>query len=161
MSMNADHVIGVDPGGTTGLAYWVAPTNPDAGRSPFEGEPVERKNKDQMLEDIGGWCQRLGSGLVVVCESYTITARTAKLSQQLDPLKIIGVLEFFEHMYGTRLVLQKPADAKRFSTDARLKAADMWKPTTGGHANDAQRHLFMYLVKHGKINIGEVDARRT
>ena len=152
-----NHIIAVDPGGTTGLAYW---SHPDR-QTQFKDEPVERKHKDQMLEDIGGWSQCLGGSLTVVCETYTITARTAKLSQQTDALKIIGVLEFFEHMYGIRLVMQKPADAKRFSTDARLKAADMWMPTTGGHANDAQRHLFMYLVKHGKINIGEIDARRT
>ena len=63
--------------------------------------------------------------------------------------------------FSIRLVMQSPSDAKRFSTNQRLKAADMWMPTKGGHANDAQRHLFMYLVKHGLVNIGEIDARRT
>lgn len=157
MTFEGTHILAVDPGGTTGLAYWAR----DGETYRFEGEPGERQHKDQMLEDIQGWAHRFGHGLTIVCETYTITARTAKLSQQLDPLKIIGTLEYFVHMLSCRLVMQTPADAKRFSTDARLKAAGMWHPTKGGHANDANRHLFMYLVKHGLINIGEVDARRT
>lgn len=157
MTFEGTRIIAVDPGGTTGLAFW---SHPDC-QTPFKDEPRERQHKDQMLEDIGGWSQRLGGSLTVVCEKYTITSRTAKLSQQTDALKIIGVLEYFQHLYGIRVVMQTPADAKRFSTDARLKAADLWHPTKGGHANDACRHLFMYMVKHGLINIGEVDARRT
>jgi len=157
MTITADYVVAIDPGGTTGLAYW----HRDGAAPIFHAEPYERRERNQMLEDIGGWAQRHNENLIIVCETYTITQRTAKLSQQHDPLKVIGVVEYFEHLYGSRVVLQKPGDAKRFSTDARLRAAGLWHPTTGGHANDAARHLFMYLVKHGEINIGEVDARRT
>ncbi len=149
-------IIAVDPGGTTGLAFWTEP-----GEYPhFEQVRRERQIRLEMLEDIRTWAAELGSDLTIVCETYTITQRTSKLSQQTDALKIIGVLEYFAHVYGPRIVMQSPADAKRFATDARLKAAGMWTPTKGGHANDANRHLFVYLVKHGLLNIGEIDARR-
>ena len=43
--------------------------------------------------------------------------------------------------------------AKSFATDAKLKALDWYERTKDGHANDAARHLVVYLVKSPHRNI--------
>ncbi len=152
--MTPDLVIAVDPGGTTGLSFWSPPgllTVPD-----LSSEPRQREFWPQMVEDITGWCRHIPH-VVIVCETFKITNATVKLSQQTDALEIIGALKFVAHLYNPGpVVMQTPADAKRFSSDARLKAAGFWRPGEG-HANDASRHLLLWLAKNRLIDILEVD----
>ena len=95
---------------------------------------------------------------VIVCEDFRITMQTAKKSAQPDALKIIGALDYLAFRDGAKFVLQTPADAKRFATDDRLRKAGLWTPGRR-HANDAARHLFLYLCKKGLLNAAEVDQR--
>lgn len=93
----------------------------------------------------------------VVCESFTITQRTLKVGRQPASLEIIGTARYLCEKYGALFVLQTPADAKRFATDKRIKAANLWKATSGGHANDAGRHMLLRLAKLGKVKVTELD----
>ena len=130
-------VIAFDPGGTTGVAVYHHGL--DAVRS-FQIEGGR--------EGFWEWARNHGitHGGPVVCEDYIINAGTASKSQQTDPLRIAGYLEGLCRMAGTEFVLQTPAQAKRFASDDKLKHLGWWNPTTGGHANDAARHLLTYMV---------------
>lgn len=91
----------------------------------------------------------------IVCEAFVINSSTAKNSQAPWSLEGIGVLRFLARRHGAELVepLQLAVEAKRFSTNARLKARGWYQPTKGGHVNDALRHLYLYLVKEGRLEV--------
>lgn len=88
----------------------------------------------------------------VFCEDFIITPQTAKKSRQTDPLDGIGALKFLARKYDLALIMQTPAKAKAFATDDKLKALGWYRPTKGGHANDAARHLMVGLVGQKLIN---------
>lgn len=133
-------VVAVDPGGTTGLALWA----PGLGLSLLEKDP----------EAAVDWLHLLAEGdkKTFVVERYIITPATAKMSQQHDALEIIGVIKFLARKYGHALVMQKPAEAKGYSTDQKLKNVGWYQPGKP-HARDASRHLLLYLSRVGIIDL--------
>jgi hypothetical protein len=94
--------------------------------------------------------------LRVTCEKFDVTQRT--MGKGADAHWAIGqsyVLAFACRRFGAEFVLPqpKPAEAKSFSTDAKLRAMGWYTPTRGGHVNDAKRHLLLYLVKAGLADL--------
>lgn len=152
--MTYDIIMAVDPGGTTGVAYWYTDTGQHVG-----GELKGRGNF--MMSAKVFLDTHADQRILVVMEAFIITARTLKVTREYDALYIIGALE--DRCSDYPLVdfakLQSASDAKNFVSDDRLKKAGMWKKTTGGHANDASRHLFLQMAKLGLINPTEVDRR--
>lgn len=147
-------VVAVDPGKTSGLAFW--------GSSPLAKhciatEPRQRDNWLQMVEDIYGWLKTEGVGAVVVYEGFRINAGRGAKSAQPFSLEAIGAMKFCAWLCGAAVAEQRPADAKRFATDTRLRKAGMWHGAANDHANDAERHLFLWLCKHGYLSVTEVD----
>jgi len=63
----------------------------------------------------------------------------------------IGAMRLIADHGGVQFVRQTPAQAKSFATDDKLRKLGWFSPTPGGHANDATRHLLVYLagIKHG------------
>ncbi len=99
---------------------------------------------DETLREYGG------DDVDVVLERFTITQQTAKNSQQQWSIEIIGMARLLAVAHGAgEITLQSPADAKRFSTNARLKALDFWHVGGGGHALDALRHAVLRLTNTG------------
>lgn len=88
----------------------------------------------------------------IVCEDFIYTAQTAKKTRQTYSTESIGVLRFLSYKHDLSFTLQAPVDAKKFSTNDKLKAMDWYTPTKGGHANDAARHLLLYGVKRSLID---------
>lgn len=134
-------VIGVDPGGTTGLAVW----SPGLKLHLVELTP----------DDAVDWMSEVAQGATkkhFVVERYTITPATAKMSQQHDALEIIGALKFLVRKYGHTLSMQTPAEAKGYSTDQKLKNIG-WYQAGKPHARDASRHVLLYLSKAGIIDL--------
>lgn len=126
--------IGIDPGDMTG---WARMINGDfaSGQLP--------------LNEVLDWVfigLETGIRPVIFCEDFIITPQTAKKSRQTSALDGIGALKWMGHKFEVDVVMQTPAAAKSFSTDEKLKAIDWYKPTKGGHANDAARHLMLGLV---------------
>jgi hypothetical protein len=144
--MTTDNIIAVDPGGTTGYVIWRG--YPTFGQCDNQLAFVDMCY-NHMLDNPGG---------TIVIESYLITARTAKLTQQHEPLEIIGALRYLASRCAWNFVMQKPAEAKRFCDDDRLRKMG-WFGKGARHSNDAARHLFLYLVKQGEINPVAVDQR--
>jgi len=129
-----DHVIAIDPGKTTGFAYW------------YGSEVVADQEPDQVE-----FCTRLERYLeircpgVVVIERFVINVKTVGNSQAPWSLELIGVARYLAAKHNCEFVIQTPADAKRFMSDERLKNLGWWQKGKV-HANDALRHLGLYLV---------------
>lgn len=99
---------------------------------------------DETLREHGG------SDVDVVLERFTITQQTAKNSQQQWSIEIIGMCRLLALAHGAgEINLQSPADAKRFSTNPRLKQLGFWHVGGGGHALDAIRHGVLWFTRHG------------
>ena len=136
-------VVAVDPGGTTGIALW----SPHLGLSMRELNPAA-----EAVDWLANVLDSSNPRRHVVVERYIITPATAKMSQQHDALEIIGALKFLCRKYGHTLTMQTPAEAKAFSTDAKLKNVGWYQPGQG-HARDASRHALLFLAKQGIIDL--------
>ena len=144
-------VVGVDPGLTTGIATW---TQAHGMHGLKELAPA--LNAMDWLDCL----TRTGHKKVFVIEKYIITPKTAQLSQQHDPLEIIGCLRWMCHDRGHEFVMQSPSEAKAFSTDAKLKAVGWYQPGQG-HARDASRHALLYLAKNGFIDLATLKGDKS
>lgn len=135
------NILAFDPGGTTGYAV--------AGERFYAGE-LHGDFETQALA-MSELFYKYTPGFVV-CETYTITQRTAHLSQQPEALMLIGMVRWFVSRTEATLTMQKPSVAKSFATDAKLREMTWFSPTTGGHANDATRHLLTWMASNGKLD---------
>lgn len=129
--------VAIDPGLVTGIAVYHWPKGHFASEQ-VEGRFDLYKRLNMMMES--------GFQMEFVAERFTITAQTAQKSPQYDALYIIGHVEAVCYASGIPFALQTPTQAKAFSTDEKLKRLGWYKPTIGGHANDAARHMLRWLV---------------
>lgn len=129
-------ILAVDPGGTSGWAWWNSATHQF-----HSGETAD-------------WLDWMDSGMpdydIIVIEKYTITVKTAKLTQQTDALRFTGALEYNSYPYH-EVIITTPAEAKSFSTDKKLQRMGWYRPGKG-HANDAARHLLLTAVRRGLLD---------
>ena len=139
----AEHsfVLAVDPGGHTGLAWLL---DRQFGSDVVPGGRFGFRT--WFTKAIG----EIATPLVVVCEDFIITSATARKTAQPDPYRIIGWLELWCDQHAVPFVLQTPAQAKGFGTDAKLKHLGWYCTGNGGHDNDAARHLLTYLAVKAK-----------
>lgn len=139
-------IVALDPGKVTGLAT-LRPE--DVGRPGF----FESWQTDTW--DAVAWVElRVAHVEAVICEDYIITMQTLKKTRGENwSLESLGALRYMCRKADKPLVVQAPADAKKFSTDTKLKTAKMWHPTPGGHANDAARHLMLYLARTERLGL--------
>lgn len=129
-------VLGIDPGGATGLCTY----DTDSPLTPalMEVGPGVR--------GFVGWWQsseRFAHYDAVVCESFRLDDRTKK--PDLTPVEIIGFLKGV----GVPVIFQTPGQAKSLITNAVLKRAGLYPKrgsVGGGHTTDALRHALYYLV---------------
>lgn len=137
------YVLAIDPGLTSGVSL-------------VQREPLTLLKSDELewaatarfvdtaLREFGG------ENVDVVLERFTITQQTAKNSQQTWSLEIIGMCRLLSLAHGAgQITLQSPADAKRFSTNPRLKSLGLWHVGGGGHALDSLRHVVLRLTRTG------------
>ncbi len=142
-------IISVDPGKTTGWAIRIGEEEPQSGQLPWY----------DFLDWIDAYIQAAVQNrfdVTIVCESFIITPQTIKKSRQHWSLEAIGCLKYWSVKYLRKeLVLQSPSDGKSFSTDDKLKNLKWYKPGNV-HANDALRHLLLYLVTKNQIDLSSV-----
>ena len=91
---------------------------------------------------------------LVVAESFV--PRPGVKTWQPDAIEVVGALRYMCYSQDITFELQSATNAKKFSTDAKLKRLEWYIPTTGGHANDALRHLLLAMVKHDQINLSRI-----
>ena len=139
-------VLAVDPGKMTGLALWI-------------GDEVNVATQGELHKAMS-WCESVIElyaplGLHVVVEAFVITRKTLQLKNDHTAIAGIEICRFLCHKHNAYFVLpmQKPSDAKNFATDKMLKTIGWYKPSPGGHVNDALRHLLLYLVRSGRQDL--------
>lgn len=134
-----DHsfILAVDPGGNTGLAWLV---------DEEFGSQVVGDGRFGFHKWFLGAVDKVATPSVIVCEDFIITSATARKSAQPDPYRIIGWLELWCYQHNVPFVLQTPSQGKGFGTDAKLKHFGWYRTGSGGHDNDAARHLLTYLA---------------
>lgn len=128
--------ISLDPGGTTGYAFFEYEEDSeavvlDAGQIP------------NGLTGFIDWFGKLPTFAfdAVICESFTL--RTGVKFPDLSPVYIIGALEAYEDASDRKPVYQPPT-SKPLCDDDVLKKLGIYIPGKG-HANDALRHGIIYL----------------
>lgn len=139
-----DLLIAVDPGGTVGLAAWTPTGKIEAS----ERDPMT--SLDQIYDALGVLTSSNPKARPeIVAERFTIDQRTLRLTRggSHDALDVLGGLRWIAHSYGIPLELQGVAEVKNLVPDTRLRALGLHKPTPGGHANDALRHLVYRLAR--------------
>lgn len=134
------YILGIDPGLATGWGL-IDCIDPD---TPVVMESLEL-TVEEFFDKIEETIKTYGSDLVIVVENFLITERTGKLTQQPFSLWLIGVCMYLGYKYDVEIVLQKPAE-KPFATNERLRVVGFWHVGAEGHANDAFRHLMIYLA---------------
>lgn len=143
------YVLGIDPGGTTGIVLLEMPYD----------APAQVKFLGEVPEGLDGFLNWWDDSLrgyehdQVVCESFELDGRTPK--PDLTPKEIIGALKVLcrppRHKETTRrLVFQTNTQGKHLMTNEVLKRAGYYPKrgeVKGGHSTDALRHALTYVVK--------------
>lgn len=138
-----DAVIAVDPGLKSGVSLMI---DREWGGS-FIMDVYE---VEEFMEE---WMVSLRGQMTTICESFIINARTAKVTQAPWSLEIIGCLRYMSQKFcGRDLVMQRPMEAKGFSTNEKLKTLGWYQKGTAGHDNDASRHLLLYAVRNDLLS---------
>lgn len=138
-------VLAVDPGKVTGWATW-SDGDFNAGQL---GRADFLRWADELVPMYAVW------DLHVVVEDFRITQQTLTKGREAHwAMGQIGCLEWWCEKYEVPFTKQTPADAKRFVDDRKLRRVGWFESTPGGHRNDACRHLLLYLVKHGRVELG-------
>lgn len=139
------YVLAVDPGKTTGSAFW----STESGL-----EDVRELGFEEFLAYADRLLLLHGPNLIVVSEAYIVGPETLKMGAEGDPgdpyrrfsLEIIGALRFLCTKHGSEFApLQTAAAAKSVITNARLKKLD-WYARGKEHGRDATRHLALFLM---------------
>ena len=130
-------VVAIDPGVATGIVVWSTDL-----REAVETYELNQFNTCQTLEN---WLYEDAAPTSVVIERYNISIETVKKTRQTASLEIIGVARYFAECWGYPFVMQNASNAKRFMTDAKLRALGWWDRSD--HIRDAYRHLGLYMAE--------------
>lgn len=141
------HVLAVDPGKATGVAWWT-PGHLWSGEFPLH----------QALRFCEDYLEQYGRDTLVVGEQFTVNARTLKTAGgDWWSLKGLGALEYLTLKHeATWCTPQLPGDAKKLMTNRRLEHLGWRNPTPGDHADDATRHAGLLLCKRGLLTSREL-----
>lgn len=136
------YVLSIDPGETTGWAF--GQIDVDQG--------LMKVSTGQERWTPGGLMLVLQTMLpdVLVYESFQYRNKS-RSGLVLYSVQLIGVMELYGEMHDEcKLVPQTPATAiGQFYDNRKLREGLLYKSTTGGHANDACRHLLQWYTFRG------------
>jgi hypothetical protein len=158
------HILGVDPGATTGWCRITVPRKTIYGDAPgeiTEWETGEIKGDEpNQVRDLARLCRQIQSldykiGPAIVCEDFDVSKLVTTDAEVLySPVRIAAMIRMcmalaavpsYTPMFGDALlVMQSRGMAKSTATDERLRAWGLW--TKGSdHERDATRHAITAL----------------
>lgn len=130
-------ILGVDPGTTTGLAFW---DEDDREVHVWAEQPAVT-----AVHNVWQFVER-GEISHLVCERYDITPNTLRVTRNADPYHVEGALKIHCAIHQVPFIQISRADAKRFATDEKLRALG-WFWRGQKHARDATRQLVTHLAR--------------
>lgn len=161
-------ILALDPGGTTGFAYYMADvTNTPDGKPEFFKERWNRGHlgpgaHHKGLYDFLGYMQV--TNYIIVCESFEYRHNPKDQQREnivLDSKEYIGIVKLFfaERMLPLEwhhpLVFQTASEGKGFwfpqKDSTKLKKVGLYSPNMI-HANDATAHLLHFMSFKMKRN---------
>lgn len=142
------NIMGVDPGGTTGIAIW-------RGTFPWKRSILTHYQFShalavQTIGDFAQHCESENIPLLIGCETFiSRRGRNTVHTMQNDALEIIGAVKRIAEQTGATLSMQMPAVAKMVLDDKGLKKFGWWVSSIEyRHANDAARHIGCAMLNH-------------
>jgi hypothetical protein len=148
--LDEELIVTVDPGGTTGYAC-ASIRGEEALLPPVHGQLPPQEFCAWLEGVAGSWGERL----TIVVEKFTISQRTLRVSRggSYDAIEVTGVCRYLSRRTCHRdIETQQPAEVMRLFPDSWLRDHG-WYVTGQGHANDALRHLALYLAKRKLIRV--------
>jgi hypothetical protein len=125
-------VLGIDPGGTTGLASY--------NQKMWDVRQLPANEVPAYVRQWIDW--PVPEDLHVVCERFVPSARA--LSFQPDALELIGYVRYLCQEKGISFSLQSPASAKKIAPNPLLKTVGAYRQSTP-HGLDAARHVALWM----------------
>lgn len=148
-------VMGIDPGGTTGIA--IIDVEWDDTR--YEPAPAKSHVFDTQIEAV--WDTDVNSVALnmqylidayepdlLAVEKFIITQQTVRFTRQPDALWIIGGVRFLADIRGIPVHMQPASLAKTTWDATRLKDTGWAKVVKQKHARDALRHALTACVTY-------------
>lgn len=151
------HVIGIDPGGTTGWARITIPRNCMYGDEPTKilewdcgevagPEPEQAKQLSRLIREAQGLSWKIGAAVVI--EDWDVDPRFKNTDPEfLSPVRIGAMLTYAKYRgeLGDAIVtFQGRTLAKQTATDERLREWGFWV-SGSAHERDAIRHAITAL----------------
>jgi hypothetical protein len=141
-------IIGLDPGGTTGVVIW---TEGGWTTEPTSGPPewfIIHLGPEEHHEELYAMLEREHvSDTTVVCESFEFRQGKQRAGINLMSREYIGVAKLFaQQRSDVTFVLQTAATAKAFIDDKKLRVMGLYYPGHR-HAMDAMRHVLTYRIQ--------------
>lgn len=134
-------IVGLDPGGTTGVAIYNAHLNT------WDFEQLDKANHHtalwSLLDGARADAFLADEPLTIVCESFEFRHDMERNKIVYDSAEYIGVVKLFCDDFDAKLVMQSASVAKQFWTDDKLKKVNLYRPAMR-HAMDALRHVLYY-----------------
>ncbi len=139
-------IVALDPGGTTGWAYWQDTPIRTSNESPWDHFTAGQIGPEEHHEQLFAHLEFLHtSDYTIVCESFEFRQGQQRHNIRLDSKEYIGVVKLLGQQRNLPVVFQTAALGKGFVSDEKLKVMGLWIPGKQ-HARDALRHLIYYMV---------------
>lgn len=136
--------IGIDPGGTTGLA--AVEYTPERGyrlQAVAALELTPPQTVARVLEWVGGDC---AGPWWIAAERFVVGRRAGRSGTAAAGERARAILGALEAAFPGRVKLRNASVMKAWATDARIKRAGLW-PTQGRpHTRDAVGHALYFQV---------------
>ena len=130
-------VISVDPGETTGIAYWTD-----------YGKYLDREmlTQEQLFDKL----EQLTDVTVVVCEDYRLRQgkQMAQTGSRFVAVQVIGALKAYARRIGAKFVLQPPNILTIAALHSQVKRPSNHAKS---HDIDAYNHGFYYFETQGLL----------
>lgn len=138
-------VIGIDPGGTTGLAVveytWETGYRLVAHIGAPLATPIEVVNQiramTRELAPAAWW---------IAAERFVVNRRASRSSSAKAGERARSIIGGVEAVFPLRVKLRNASAAKGWATDDRIHAAGLWPAQGRPHTTDAVRHALYMLV---------------
>lgn len=147
-------IIALDPGGTTGWAYWRAEVLQDPTTEEYEfykeswdcGQLGPSEHHLDLYNFLGG---QETEDYTIVSESFEYRNKS-RPGLDLSSKEYIGVAKVFCQERGIPYYEQTASMGKGFVKDANIKRLGLWS-SGWKHAMDAYRHLLYYMINTDRI----------
>lgn len=137
-----NYILGIDPGLATGLCLvdWSDKDNPKLIWS-------KEVNMLEFYDLVPKVIEEYKDDLTVICENFLITISTAKKSPAPWSLELIGLTRYLCTINDVPLHTPNPNE-REVSSHPMIKHFGLWHRGGEGHAIQAIRHVFAYMMKN-------------